>query len=310
MSFYKLSFEFIVHLASRVGMKPCIYPLSIFACYIIGTYSYWTVLNFPRPPVTAAPVVTVGADGNILSIERLVQDMHEYTHLPAGWDGCMKYKCNDEENCLETSTDGSTLPCCEELLHRMAVDIDRLLKSYNALSFPFSGTLLGIIREGSVMPNNVTADVDFLVDSDTFQDIYIKPMGFLLRYAFYSLGYHMFADGSDLGRVCFRKNGRNLGLGLQEDDKAVHFNLTHGQDNWKYYNFYKYGDLYRTENRNNNSFFIFASENFPQGLRFDDIYPLRPVRIKDHVFEIPLQTEDMLTVMYGNWSQVIKQMHH
>ena len=283
------------------------YLMLFFACSLAGIFPNLNLFYFSRPPPLAPPFMSFGPDRNTLFAEKFVQEIHEFIKLAStGWDGCMKYKCNDEENCITpiTASTSTSLPCCEDLLHRMAVDIDRLLLTFNATFFPFSGTLLGIIREGSVLPNNASADIDFLVDSTSYENIFVKPIGTLMRYAFYAEGYHTFSEGN-LGRICFRKFSP---LGLEEDLQAANF--THG-DHWKYFNNYKYGDFYKTEQRNDSKIYILIKGNhFPKGIQFDDVYPLRSVKIKDHEFRVPLRSEEMLTALYGNWTIAKQSKHH
>ena len=290
-----------------------IYLILFVACFLTGFYPYLLRLYSPRRPPSPASVATSAADENNTAIDNFMNEVHKFRQLEnLQWDGCMKYRCNDQEKCTKPSTPTKARACCVDLLHQMAVDIDQIMLSFNATSFPFSGTLLGIIREGSVLPNHLSADIDFLLESTSFQYMFQSPEGFLMRLAFYTAGYHVFLDGPYLGRVCFRKESQlGLQLGLEEDIRPEIINSVHGQMGWMYYNYYKYGDLYRTEKRDDlKIMFIYVSKNFPKGIRLEDIYPLRSVKVKDYEFKIPLKSEEMLAVMYGNWTEVKFSMHH
>ena len=99
------------------------------------------------------------------------------------WDSCLRYNCSEDERCRASPP--GPVPCCETMLLRLASDVGRVLRELNLTYFAAFGTLLGIMRNGSVQPNGANMDVDLLLDAASFDALASPVRGTMARYALY-----------------------------------------------------------------------------------------------------------------------------
>ena len=157
------------------------------------------------------------------------------------------------------------------------------------------GTLLGLMRNNSLSPNDVDMDVDLAVSESWFKDISTSsnPIFHTIK----AMGYHLFVDpGSDdtIIRVCL---GHGF-PGVQEDTV----------DRSPYYDHYKFLDIFKLTQKSSaskgNEVVIFEYE-YPE----EHIFPLRSIDLNDSTIPIPAHPEVRLTKLYGNWTVVLRTLH-
>jgi len=189
----------------------------------------------------------------------------------------------------------STNEQCQEVHHTMAKRVMNVLECARAVWMAVHGTLLGLMRNNSLSPNDVDMDVDLAVSESWFKDISTSsnPIFHTIK----AMGYHLFVDpGSDdtIIRVCL---GHGF-PGVQEDTV----------DRSPYYDHYKFLDIFKLTQKSSaskgNEVVIFEYE-YPE----EHIFPLRSIDFNDSTIPIPAHPEFMLTKLYGNWTVVLRTLH-
>lgn len=239
----------------------------------------------------------------------------EFFNLPTAphWDSCLRYLCSEDERC-RASPPGS-VPCCEDKLLQMASDLGSLFAQLNLTYFAGFSTLLGIMRNGSVQPNPINMDLDFVLDAASYDLLTSPAQGAMARYALFRKGYTVFQEMGVL-RVCFNAYSPGMVPAPPKTERST-----------AYVDDFKYGDLYRlvpvcTKSRpielpRANSR---ASCTGPQlVVRGDprvvynesDLFPLRHVWVPGVAVPVPIpaRAEAVLTEQYGNWTLVVSTKH-
>jgi hypothetical protein len=109
----------------------------------------------------------------------------DFFNLPAApdWDSCLRYNCSEDKRCRASPP--GPVPCCEDKLLQMASDLGSLFAQLNLTYFAGFGTLLGIVRNGSVQPNGVDMDLDFILDAASYDMLASPAQGAMARYALF-----------------------------------------------------------------------------------------------------------------------------
>jgi hypothetical protein len=109
----------------------------------------------------------------------------DFFNLPAAphWDSCLRYNCSEDERCRASPP--GPVPCCEDKLLQMASDLGSLFAQLNLTYFAGYSTLLGIVRNGSVQPNGVNMDLDFVLDAASYDVLASPAQGAMARYALF-----------------------------------------------------------------------------------------------------------------------------
>lgn len=193
----------------------------------------------------------------------------------------MKYVCITESECEQTH-------------QAMAENVMRVLHCTNSAWLPVFGTLLGLVRNQSLVPNDIHMDVDFAMGKPWF-DYFSRPDSTFVE-ALSMLGYHVAKTGAIL-RVCIAPGFP----GLQEDTVIR---------DGPYYNHYRYVDLYRMEAEMSD-----AGVGLPlykiDSKRYEpsDIYPLHSMQYKGSSIPFPAKPENILKMLYGDWRVVRPSLH-
>lgn len=192
-------------------------------------------------------------------------------------EGCMRYVCATKEQ-------------CEDVHHTMAKRVMHVLECSRAVWMAVHGTLLGLVRNHSLSPNDVDMDVDLAVSKLLFKDIATGSSPVI--HAIKAMGYHVFpeSDPADtLIRVCL---GRDF-PGVQEDSA----------DRNPYYDHYRYLDLYKVSEQRHEV--VINGLEYPE----EEIFPLRSIDLNGNTIPIPVLAEAVLTKLYGNWTVVRRTRH-
>lgn len=129
---------------------------------------------------------------------------NNYTNRAARWDGCMRFLCAKAEapHChdhrAETNYHHPTdPPCCTHILRDMIRLTDAALSSMNLEYFAMYGTLLGLVRNGHVIP--WTADNDFAMSFEVHEEM-VRNRDYIQEH----FGLHLTKD--DYMRTCAADN--------------------------------------------------------------------------------------------------------
>src|SRR5690606_21467230 len=121
------------------------------------------------------------------------------------WNVCFPFRCSREKICEHTSYrwNQTQPPCCTDVMRWMLEDIDDFFKSYNISYFLTFGTLLGAIRNQSMIP--WTRDIDISIEcQDTIK---LNKNVFIAKHI-WERGYFFFSDGN-MERMCLLNYWKN-----------------------------------------------------------------------------------------------------
>jgi hypothetical protein len=99
------------------------------------------------------------------------------------WDACLRYECSEDERCRASPP--GPVPCCEDKLLQMASDLGSFFTQLNLTYFAGFSTLLGIVRNGSVQPNGVNMDIDFVLGAPSYDLLASQARGTMARLALF-----------------------------------------------------------------------------------------------------------------------------
>jgi hypothetical protein len=206
----------------------------------------------------------------------------------------------DEQLCLTSlptnlSGDYYNPPCCSHLLRDMLLDVGTWMEQYGVEYWVHFGTLLGIIREGTIF--SWTADIDMAVELSHWERLCkIKQA----RYDLWDLGYNFFDEGNNgeryMGRICFHDYWRG-GI-LSKWPKP----LPRGEI---YVNTYIYMDIYlgQIEYEGYRTYPVY-NKWLPE-----DIWPIKILPFSGRFVPVPQHPENILNIYYGNWTVRLKEAH-
>ena len=109
---------------------------------------------------------------------------------PKGWSRCQHPPCSREDKCSEQGHDR----CCVDVLQELLEASNEFLKLHNLSYYAFWGTLLGSVRNDSIIP--YTSDVDLVVER---ADLVV-----LEGIESWNPRYYFWIENSDIGRLCLR----------------------------------------------------------------------------------------------------------
>jgi hypothetical protein len=220
------------------------------------------------------------------------------------WGDCLRYKCEPSP-----CTSNQSVACCLDIMYFMLEDITRLLHERDFIYFATYGTLLGVVRESSPVPNELSADIDIaLLDEHHRLLTSNDTRGILARFAFWRHGYTLFPDGTQLTRACINENYKRLKL-----KKIENSSINGTVDGRLDPNFYKYTDLYALSNWTSNYSIYYSTDQYV--FKQDDIFPIRASIVGVHgnkkkiEVNVPAKSESILARLYGDWKKVIRTEH-
>lgn len=177
----------------------------------------------------------------------------------------------ESERCLSSSStlpiSSKKLPCCSQLLEMILIDWKKIFNSETHVQyFLFYGTLLGAIRNESIIRG--TLDVDVVIRPSTLEYLtserskkmlwkhgyLIFEVSLFISVYFSSLFLFMFVcflkKENEMGRVCFARHIRN-GL-LRKWFSNRDFYQNNDDFNFNYIDYHPYMDLYTEHLEKNN----------------------------------------------------------
>jgi hypothetical protein len=235
------------------------------------------------------------------------------------WDDCLQYPCDEGDDC----TGSSALPCCKALLVAVLADVAELFEQHNIAYMAAWGTLLGVVRNASIVPHNLTADVDIAVWSDDFYGgLFGAETGAPLRLELHRRGLVTWEEAPPapgaptmLGRLCFSRHVRHAALrGVTALTVLAPGQMYHGE--FSYMDFYKFGIVSEDPSSK------LASDGAPlvqelyiereqNGVyQFPELFPLRRVLVDGVRLPIPAQAESLLERWYGSDWRVVRATKH
>jgi hypothetical protein len=153
----------------------------------------------------AAAAAAAKPAGALLSPEELA-----FSHMAqASMADCMGYPCDESDACAGSAA----LPCCTALLAALVADVAALFEQNKFLYMAVLGTLLGAVRNASIVPNGNSMDVDLALEQAAFQTLLAdSAAGGVLRLALHRAGLAASKVHPGVGRVCFSRHVRHPSL--------------------------------------------------------------------------------------------------
>jgi len=168
----------------------------------------------------------------LLRIDQLEVHTRRLFNAIDPWERCLRFhwRPNCESGKYKIP---SVYPCSTDILKEFSLLVIGLLEKNNFTYWVSYGTLLGVVRDGGIIP--WTYDADVVIDGDQFKEMErvmakeLEPHGFLL-----------FHDRkiADIARVCVSES----------HPKYSEFAI-HTVDSRAYFNHYPYMDIYQTDKK-------------------------------------------------------------
>lgn len=193
----------------------------------------------------------------------------------------MKYACASPADCTRT-------------LHAMAESVMHILNCSNSAWLPVYGTLLGLVRNQSLSPNDVDMDVDFAVGEPWF-NYFSRPSSNFVR-ALAMLGYHVAGTEPHILRICVAHGFP----GLERDTVR-----RRGQ----YHDNYKFIDLFSMRPHIDSARHAAQFKIHLQLFEPSDLFPLQAMQYKGKAVPIPARPDRVLSRLYGEWRVVRRTKH-
>jgi len=198
------------------------------------------------------------------------------------WERCLRFKWHP--NCEFGGKRNTGLPCSTAILKEMIFAVTEVLEKHAVTHWISYGTLLGAVRNHSIIP--WTYDVDVVIPGSEFKEVEKK-----IRLELLDQGYYLFYDKKvpDIGRVCIIDIPKYNKLAITSRDVRP------------YYNNYPYVDLYQTDIK-------YSKVVVKHGplCKFDPeiVFPPTKVKLYDRELYAPRNSTAYLTQLYGDFMEI------
>lgn len=199
--------------------------------------------------------------------------------------------------CCPTLNRNCTL-LCSQIMSKVMIDLTSVFEAQRFTFFSCFGTLLGIVREKSVIPHPYSADIDIAMAKSDITALFDSKSGLKLRKMLSGKGYTLFWERGK--RICLNRNWT-----LQAQDVGQPWPLVKNPS--EIFDKTRYVDIYPMS--------VHGVEVHFKGA----VYPRRelfPIKIKSFRQDgynvrahIPAQSRTLLRYWYGNWTRRIVQPH-
>ena len=213
----------------------------------------------------------------------------EAAHELKGWSRCQHPPCSREDNC----SDPGFVRCCVDLLQELLEASDEFLKLHNLSYYVFWGTLLGSVRNDSIIP--YTSDVDLVVER--------ADLSVLEGIERWNSRYYFWVENPDIGRLCLRdlQSPGSVRWGKSFSDVPVYVDF--------------YTPLHVPDSDGGKTVFpVVANCVFQSKLIYNDNQSATPFKIgKIKQLEVPMpsQPEKLLEQIYGSgWDEPVNLGGH
>jgi len=234
------------------------------------------------------------------------------------WTDCALMDCDrTSKSCLQrVGKDRNEFKpnmCCNQLLYNLLFDVTDFFVERNISYFVFYGTLLGGVRNQSIIRG--TLDVDLVITPDTVRYLTSANGKRLLWRRGYLIFTHM-----DMARICFAthwNNGILNNLGWWESWKRLLMKKHNLMKLSKYQDYFPYMDLYseneviiNTTTHQLKKIDRLEFKNGPCFFPINWIYPLSNVTIGDKTFVAPKFQLELVKYLYGKtWQTPLESKH-